>query len=136
MCRFFATLCHFSDSIFTISLAPACDIRGGLARYGERDCLRQGPKSRKSEENIVIDPISWSFSGPYIAAALACGYLLGSIPFGLLLTRFAGLGDIRGIGSGNIGATNVLRTGRKSLAGATLLFDAGKGALAVWLGNY
>jgi len=84
----------------------------------------------------LIDPISWSYSGPYIAAALACGYLLGSIPFGLLLTRFAGLDDIRGIGSGNIGATNVLRTGRKSLAATTLLFDAGKGALAVWLGNY
>jgi glycerol-3-phosphate acyltransferase PlsY len=59
------------------------------------------------------------------------GYLLGSIPFGLLLTRMAGLGDIRGIGSGNIGATNVLRTGRKSLAAATLLLDALKGVAAV-----
>jgi glycerol-3-phosphate acyltransferase PlsY len=59
------------------------------------------------------------------------GYLLGSIPFGLLLTRLAGLGDIRSIGSGNIGATNVLRTGRKSLAAATLLLDALKGAAAV-----
>jgi glycerol-3-phosphate acyltransferase PlsY len=59
------------------------------------------------------------------------GYLLGSIPFGLLLTRAAGLGDIRGIGSGNIGATNVLRTGRKGLAAATLLLDAMKGAAAV-----
>jgi acyl phosphate:glycerol-3-phosphate acyltransferase len=59
------------------------------------------------------------------------GYLLGSIPFGLLLTRTAGLGDIRGIGSGNIGATNVLRTGRKSLAATTLLLDALKGAGAV-----
>jgi glycerol-3-phosphate acyltransferase PlsY len=59
------------------------------------------------------------------------GYLLGSIPFGLLLTRLAGLGDIRAIGSGNIGATNVLRTGRKSLAAATLLLDALKGAAAV-----
>jgi glycerol-3-phosphate acyltransferase PlsY len=59
------------------------------------------------------------------------GYLLGSIPFGLLLTRAAGLGDIRTIGSGNIGATNVLRTGRKSLAAATLLLDAAKGAAAV-----
>ncbi len=71
-----------------------------------------------------------------IAAVL--GYLLGSIPFGLLLTRMAGLGDIRSIGSGNIGATNVLRTGNKPLALATLLLDAGKGALAVlfarWLG--
>ena len=64
-----------------------------------------------------------------IAALL--GYLLGSIPFGLLLTRLAGLGDIRNIGSGNIGATNVLRTGRKGLALATLLLDGGKGAAAV-----
>jgi glycerol-3-phosphate acyltransferase PlsY len=59
------------------------------------------------------------------------GYLLGSIPFGLLLTKAAGLGDIRGIGSGNIGATNVLRTGRKSLAAATLVLDGLKGAAAV-----
>jgi glycerol-3-phosphate acyltransferase PlsY len=59
------------------------------------------------------------------------GYLLGSIPFGLLLTRMAGLGDIRGIGSGNIGATNVLRTGRKGLAAATVVLDGLKGAAAV-----
>jgi glycerol-3-phosphate acyltransferase PlsY len=64
-------------------------------------------------------------------AFLALGYLLGSIPFGLVLTRAAGLGDIRTIGSGNIGATNVLRTGNKGLAAATLLLDAGKGAAAV-----
>jgi glycerol-3-phosphate acyltransferase PlsY len=62
------------------------------------------------------------------------GYLLGSIPFGLVLTRLAGLGDIRKIGSGNIGATNVLRTGRKGLAAATLLADAAKGAAAVLIG--
>lgn len=61
------------------------------------------------------------------------GYLLGSVPFGLVLTRLAGLGDIRQIGSGNIGATNVLRTGRKGLALATLLLDGGKGAIAVGL---
>lgn len=63
--------------------------------------------------------------------AVALGYLLGSIPFGLLLTRYAGLGDVRSIGSGNIGATNVLRTGRKDLAVMTLLLDGGKGAAAV-----
>jgi glycerol-3-phosphate acyltransferase PlsY len=63
--------------------------------------------------------------------ALAFGYLLGSIPFGLLLTRAAGLGDVRSIGSGNIGATNVLRTGRTGLAAATLLLDALKGAASV-----
>jgi glycerol-3-phosphate acyltransferase PlsY len=64
------------------------------------------------------------------------GYLLGSIPFGLVLTRLAGLGDIRKIGSGNIGATNVLRTGRKGLAAATLLLDAAKGAAAVLIGAW
>ncbi|MGL6043175.1 MAG: glycerol-3-phosphate 1-O-acyltransferase PlsY [Sandaracinobacteroides sp.] len=62
------------------------------------------------------------------------GYFLGSIPFGLILTRLSGGGDIRSIGSGNIGATNVLRTGKKGVAAATLALDAGKGALAVWLG--
>jgi glycerol-3-phosphate acyltransferase PlsY len=66
----------------------------------------------------------------FIAAALG-GYFLGSIPFGLVLTRLAGLGDIRAIGSGNIGATNVLRTGRKDIALATLLLDAGKAAAAL-----
>ncbi|MBI1339726.1 glycerol-3-phosphate 1-O-acyltransferase PlsY [bacterium] len=65
-----------------------------------------------------------------MAATAALGYVLGSIPFGLVLTRLAGLGDIRTIGSGNIGATNVLRTGRKDLALATLLLDAGKAGLA------
>ena len=77
------------------------------------------------------DPISWEYAWPYITAALVGGYLLGSVPFGLLLTRLAGLGDIRQIGSGNIGTTNVLRTGRKGLAAATLLLDGGKGAAAV-----
>jgi len=64
---------------------------------------------------------------------LLLGYALGSVPFGLLLTRAAGLGDVRAIGSGNIGATNVLRTGRKGLAVATVLLDAGKGAAAMLL---
>jgi glycerol-3-phosphate acyltransferase PlsY len=68
-----------------------------------------------------------------LMTVLVCllGYVLGSIPFGLLLTRVAGAGDLRGIGSGNIGATNVLRTGRKGLAAATVLLDAAKGAAAV-----
>ncbi len=65
--------------------------------------------------------------------ALLGGYLIGSIPFGLLLTKAAGLGDIRKVGSGNIGATNVLRTGRKGLAAATLVLDGLKGAVAVLL---
>jgi glycerol-3-phosphate acyltransferase PlsY len=68
-----------------------------------------------------------------VLLALIFGYLLGSIPFGLLLTRAAGKGDIRDVGSGNIGATNVLRTGSKGLAAATLLLDAAKGAVAVIL---
>jgi acyl phosphate:glycerol-3-phosphate acyltransferase len=66
-----------------------------------------------------------------IAAAIVGGYLLGSIPFGVIATRLGGAGDVRSIGSGNIGATNVLRTGRKDLALITLLGDGGKGALAV-----
>src|SRR3954469_5145463 len=73
---------------------------------------------------------------PYAVAAWAFGYLLGSIPFGLLLTKLAGTQDIRAIGSGNIGATNVLRTGRKGLAAATLVGDALKGTLAVLLVSY
>jgi glycerol-3-phosphate acyltransferase PlsY len=68
-----------------------------------------------------------------IVGAALVGYLLGSIPFGLVITKLAGLGDIRSIGSGNIGATNVLRTGRKDLALATLLLDAGKAGLAYWI---
>lgn len=67
---------------------------------------------------------------PYVVA-IVVGYLLGSIPFGLLITQAAGLGDVRKIGSGNIGATNVLRTGRRGLAAATLLLDGAKGAVAV-----
>ena len=77
----------------------------------------------------MTDVFAWG-----AAAALPIGYLLGSIPFGLILTRVAGLGDIRSIGSGNIGATNVLRTGRKELAAATLLLDGLKGTLAVGIG--
>lgn len=76
---------------------------------------------------------------PWSLVAIALGYLLGSIPFGLVLTRMAGLGDVRKIGSGNIGATNVLRTGNKGLAAATLVLDALKGTAAVlaghWLGS-
>jgi len=68
--------------------------------------------------------------------ALVIGYLLGSIPFGLVLTRLAGTQDLRTIGSGNIGATNVLRTGRKGLAAATLILDALKGTAAVLIGGY
>ena len=82
------------------------------------------------------DPLGdFSFTWPLYAAFLAA-YLLGSVPFGLLLTRLAGTGDLRKIGSGNIGATNVLRTGRKGLAALTLLLDAGKGAAAVAVADH
>jgi glycerol-3-phosphate acyltransferase PlsY len=79
----------------------------------------------------MLHPINWQIALPYYAAALAFGYLLGSIPFGLIITRLAGTQDIRAIGSGNIGATNVLRTGRKGLAAATLIADVLKGTVAV-----
>jgi glycerol-3-phosphate acyltransferase PlsY len=74
----------------------------------------------------------WSL---YDLLALAAGYLLGSIPFGLILTKLAGHGDLRDIGSGNIGATNVLRTGNKALAALTLLLDLFKGTAAVLIGS-
>ncbi|HEX4179455.1 MAG TPA: glycerol-3-phosphate 1-O-acyltransferase PlsY [Caulobacteraceae bacterium] len=70
---------------------------------------------------------------PILVAVIVGGYLLGSIPFGLIATRLGGAGDIRKVGSGNIGATNVLRTGRRDLAAITLIGDGGKGALAVGL---
>jgi acyl phosphate:glycerol-3-phosphate acyltransferase len=81
----------------------------------------------------MIDPMGgpaywWPFVAGFVIA-----YLIGSVPFGLILTRLAGAGDVRRIGSGNIGATNVLRTGRKGLALATLAFDMLKGTLPVWL---
>ncbi len=84
----------------------------------------------------MTELLDWQITLPAALAALSLGYLLGSIPFGLLLTRAAGLGDIRSIGSGNIGATNVLRTGNKKLAAATLLLDALKATVAALLGWY
>lgn len=77
----------------------------------------------------------WTLGPAAIAATVALCYLIGSIPFGLLLTRLAGLGDIRKVGSGNIGATNVLRTGHKGLAAATLALDATKGAAGALAGG-
>lgn len=81
---------------------------------------------------LIDPPADPAFWWP-LALAFLAGYLAGSIPFGLLLTRITKAGDLRAIGSGNIGATNVLRTGRKGLALATLLLDALKGALPSWL---
>src|ERR1700710_373710 len=83
----------------------------------------------------MLQSFTWS-QLPAYAAALAFGYLCGSIPFGLILTRLAGTQDIRTIGSGNIGATNVLRTGNKGLAAATLIGDMLKGTLAVIAAGY
>jgi glycerol-3-phosphate acyltransferase PlsY len=82
------------------------------------------------------DPIDWSFSGPYYLLALVGGYILGSIPFSYMITRAFGLGDIREIGSGNVGATNVLRTGNKKAAALALAGDMGKAALAVFAGKF
>ena len=82
------------------------------------------------------DLISSAQNWPYYLAAFLGGYLCGSIPFGLLLTRMAGLGDVRTIGSGSIGATNVLRTGNKRIAALTLLLDAGKGAVPTLVGYH
>jgi glycerol-3-phosphate acyltransferase PlsY len=85
----------------------------------------------------MIDPLGgWAYWLPF-AACFLIAYLIGSIPFGLIVTRLGGAGDLRAIGSGNIGATNVLRTGHKGLALATLILDVLKGALPVWLaGRY
>jgi len=82
-----------------------------------------------------MEPTAWTMGAASAASVLVTTYLIGSIPFGLILTRMAGLGDIRSIGSGNIGATNVLRTGNKRLAAATLLLDAGKGAAGALIGG-
>src|SRR5207302_1962945 len=87
--------------------------------------------ARPSDRSPMLHPINWSLALPYYLAALAFGYLIGSVPFGLVLTRVAGTADLRSIGSGNIGATNVLRTGHKGLAAATLLCDVLKGTAAV-----
>ena len=83
----------------------------------------------------MTDVLNWGLSGPATLIALVVGYLFGSIPFGIILTKLAGGPDLRSIGSGNIGATNVLRTGRKDLAIATLLLDALKGTAAVIIGG-
>ncbi|HEX4158871.1 MAG TPA: glycerol-3-phosphate 1-O-acyltransferase PlsY [Rhizomicrobium sp.] len=79
----------------------------------------------------ALNTTDWGGRAPVFGAALLFGYLLGSIPFGLLFSWLAGAGDVRKIGSGNIGATNVLRTGKRWAALATLTCDGGKGALAV-----
>lgn len=84
-------------------------------------------------DSLMIDPLGGpAFWWPFVVGFLI-SYAIGSIPFGLILTRLFNAGDLRSIGSGNIGATNVLRTGRKSLALATLVLDALKGALPVWI---
>ncbi len=85
----------------------------------------------------MIEPLGGPVYWLPFAACFLIAYLIGSVPFGLILTRLGGAGDLRAIGSGNIGATNVLRTGRKGLAIATLVLDVLKGALPVWLaGRY
>lgn len=84
----------------------------------------------------MAEAFAWAYPGPMGLAALVLGYLLGSIPFGIILTRLSGGPDLRTIGSGNIGATNVLRTGNKKLAALTLLGDMLKGTAAVLLAGW
>jgi len=84
----------------------------------------------------MAEMLNWGLSGPVTLVALIVGYLFGSIPFGIILTKLAGGPDLRSIGSGNIGATNVLRTGNKKLAAATLVGDMLKGTVAVLVGSY
>jgi len=79
--------------------------------------------------------LDWSAAWPWLLGAFVLGYSLGAIPFGKIFTRMAGLGDIRDYGSGNIGATNVLRTGNRKIALLTLIFDAGKGAVAAFIAS-
>ncbi len=82
------------------------------------------------------DILGWHRAGPWLAFFVFCGYLIGSIPFGVIISHLFGLGDVRKIGSGNIGATNVLRTGNKLAAFLTLLLDGGKGAAVVFIAYY
>ena len=84
----------------------------------------------------MAETLNWGLSGPATLIALVVGYLFGSIPFGIILTKLAGGPDLRSIGSGNIGATNVLRTGNKKLAALTLVGDMLKGTVAVVLAGY
>uniref|UniRef100_A0A9E8A6C1 Glycerol-3-phosphate acyltransferase n=1 Tax=Bosea sp. NBC_00436 TaxID=2969620 RepID=A0A9E8A6C1_9HYPH len=84
----------------------------------------------------MAETLNWGLSGPATLVALVVGYLFGSIPFGIILTKLAGGPDLRSIGSGNIGATNVLRTGNKKLAAATLVGDMLKGTVAVLVGAH
>ncbi|CAH1649165.1 Glycerol-3-phosphate acyltransferase [Hyphomicrobiales bacterium] len=84
----------------------------------------------------MAETLNWGLSGPATLIALVVGYLFGSIPFGIILTKLAGGPDLRSIGSGNIGATNVLRTGNKKLAAATLVGDMLKGTVAVLVGAH
>src|SRR4029077_4091241 len=106
-----------------------------------RICVRRAPplparRPRRPRSRAPMSPLFQPSLWPAYAAALLFGYLCGSIPFGLILPRRTGTGDIRAIGSGNIGATNVLRTGRKGLAAATLIGDALKGTLAGVIRGY
>jgi acyl phosphate:glycerol-3-phosphate acyltransferase len=101
-----------------------------LRRRVKRSIIRPEAARGRSMIEPLGGPAYWL---PY-AIAFVVAYLIGSVPFGVILTRLGGAGDLRQIGSGNIGATNVLRTGRKGLALATLVFDILKGALPVWLG--
>jgi glycerol-3-phosphate acyltransferase PlsY len=124
------------DSRGTAGLGPACrrDAGGPSETHLTLPSLRDGPLPLPPEgRRGILCARGLVMTGIVLAAVI--GYLLGSIPFGLVLTRLAGLGDVRRIGSGSIGATNVLRTGNKALAAFTLALDLAKGVAAVLIGS-
>src|SRR5215218_1435269 len=121
-----------AGALCTTALSSLASRRRGKGIQQHRRLLDPLPlRFALAGDDTVPSSMNWSLDAPYFIAAFVFGYLLGSIPFGVVITRLAGLGDVRKIASGNIGATNVLRTGRKGLAAATLLADALKGTLAV-----
>jgi glycerol-3-phosphate acyltransferase PlsY len=95
--------------------------------------MRVRPRQGEALMFDFLSNVDWADAWPYYLGVTLFGYLLGSIPFGLIFTRLSGAGDVRAVGSGSIGATNVLRTGNCWAAAATLICDAGKGAVAVLL---
>src|SRR5256714_13871756 len=133
-------LCRVAPPIWCCSIptcpggsTPSAFVRNRRTRRSTAARCRAMPCRRSSTAARSSSGRAKGMTGIVLAAVI--GYLLGSIPFGMVLTRVAGLGDIRGIGSGSIGATNVLRTGNKAVAALTLLLDLAKGVAAVLIGS-